>query len=278
MPDFASRLTGSSDLYADDGRSPIASVNFVTCHDGFTLHDLVSYDHKHNDANGEANRDGTDDNRSWNCGFEGPTDDPEINALRERQKRNLLTTVFLSQGVPMISHGDEIGRTQHGNNNVYCQDNELSWVHWDHDHEALTNFVRRLAALHSGHPVFRRRRFFHGRAIRGVKDLAWFTPGGREMSDDDWSVSFANSVGVFLNGDAIAEPDRRGEPIRGDSFLLLFNADDADLTFTFPPTEFGAEWVKVLDTADPLLDEGDPAKAGETTAVESRSVQVHRRV
>ncbi|GAB3679732.1 glycogen debranching protein GlgX [Actinocorallia lasiicapitis] len=280
MPDFASRLTGSSDLYADDGRSPMASINFVTCHDGFTLHDLVSYDHKHNDANGEANRDGTDDNRSWNGGFEGPTDDPEINRLRERQKRNLLTSLFLSQGVPMIGHGDELGRTQHGNNNVYCQDNELSWVRWDKSDEATIAWVRRLTALHSGHAVFRRRRFFIGRPIRGVKDLAWFTPGGREMSDGDWEVGFANTVAVFLNGDAIEEPDRRGRRVCGDSFLLLFNADAEPQPFTLPPDDFGETWLKVLDTADPLLDAdtGASAKAGETFTVESRSVQVLRRV
>ncbi|HEY7483445.1 MAG TPA: glycogen debranching protein GlgX [Streptosporangiaceae bacterium] len=289
MPDFASRLTGSSDLYADDGRRPIASINFVTCHDGFTLHDLVSYNYKHNDANGEANRDGSDDNRSWNCGYEGPTDEPDVLALRAKQQRNLLTTLFLSQGVPMLSHGDELGRTQRGNNNAYCQDNEIAWVDWSRKNvdEDLTDFVRRLSRLHAENPAFRRRRFFHGKAIRGagdmpgeLTDIAWLTPGGREMSDHDWEVGFANSVAVFLNGDAIEEPDRRGEPIRGDSFLLLFNADDEDLTFTMPPAQYGAQWVKVLDTAEPDLEEdmAPAVKADESFSVETRSVQVLRRV
>jgi glycogen operon protein len=294
MPDFASRLTGSSDLYADDGRRPIASINFVTCHDGFTLHDLVSYNYKHNDANGEANRDGTDDNRSWNCGYEGATEDPAVRALRAKQKRNLLTTLFVAQGVPMLSHGDELGRTQRGNNNAYCQDNEIAWVDWSRSHldgnAELTEFVRRLSRLHAENPVFRRRRFFHGKPIRGadgvpgeLSDIAWLTPGGRQMSDQDWEVGFANSMAVFLNGDAIDEPDQRGEPIRGDSFLLLFNADDADLTFTMPPARYGARWMTVLDTADPSIDPDSlsaPAAAvpaGESVLVETRSVQVLRR-
>ncbi|HEX6470445.1 MAG TPA: glycogen debranching protein GlgX, partial [Streptosporangiaceae bacterium] len=276
MPDFASRLTGSSDLYAADGRRPIASINFVTCHDGFTLRDLVSYNYKHNDANGEANRDGSDDNRSWNCGYEGSTSDPGVLALRAKQQRNFLTTLFLSQGVPMLSHGDEMGRTQRGNNNAYCQDNELSWVDWtapENDGE-LAAFVRRLSRLHAENAVFRRRRFF-----RGKRDIAWLTPGGREMADEDWEVDFANSLAVFLNGDAIDEPDRRGQPIRGDSFLLLFNADDGDLPFTLPPAGYGAQWTKVLDTAEPDLDPdaGATMKAEESIQVRSRSVQVLRR-
>jgi glycogen operon protein len=288
MPDFASRLTGSSDLYADDGRRPIASINFVTCHDGFTLRDLVSYDHKHNDANGEANRDGSDDSRSWNCGYEGPTVDIGVLALRAKQLRNFFTTLFLSQGVPMLSHGDELGRTQRGNNNAYCQDSEIAWVDWTDapgDGE-LAEFVRRLSRLHAENPVFRRRRFFKGKPIRvasggagELSDIAWLTPSGREMSDQDWEAGFANSVGVFLNGDAISEPDRRGEPIRGDSFLLLFNADDADLTFTLPPARYGGQWIKVLDTADPVLDPEtvSAVKADESIPVETRSVQVLRR-
>jgi glycogen operon protein len=297
MPDFASRLTGSSDLYADDGRSPIASINFVTCHDGFTLHDLVSYSYKHNDANGEANRDGTDDNRSWNCGYEGPTHEPDVLALRAKQKRNLLTTLFLSQGVPMLSHGDELGRTQRGNNNAYCQDNEIAWVDWSDQgrDDELARFVRRLIRLHADSAVFRRRRFFHGKPIRGadgvpgeLSDITWLTPGGRQMSDHDWEMGYANSMAVFLNGDAIDEPDRRGEPIRGDSFLLLFNADDEDLAFTMPPARYGAVWMKVLDTADPSVDPDDghvpsansapTVKADESITVETRSVQVLRRV
>ncbi|WP_433464506.1 glycogen debranching protein GlgX [Spirillospora sp. CA-128828] len=298
MPGFASRLTGSSDLYADDGRRPIASINFVTCHDGFTLHDLVSYDAKHNEANGEGNRDGSDDNRSWNCGHEGPTDDLDVVSLRERQKRNLLTTLFLSQGVPMLLHGDEIGRTQGGNNNAYCQDNELSWVDWTglrddtffDERGPLLDFVRRLSDLRTGHPVFRRRRFFRGdqrtrRARAGAKpedlpDLVWFTPGGTEMADKDWSAGFNKSLYVFLNGDAIGEPDRHGRQVRDDSFLLLFNAHDGDLPFTLPPAPYGQMWMKLLDTADPLLaeEESPVVKAGENVPAAARSVQVLRRV
>jgi glycogen operon protein len=291
MPVFASRLTGSSDLYAADGRRPIASINFVTCHDGFTLRDLVSYNYKHNDANGEANRDGSDDNRSWNCGYEGPTEDPGVLALRAKQRRNFLATLFLSQGVPMLSHGDELGRTQCGNNNAYCQDNDIAWVDWPAARAGgelidVTAFVRRLSRLRADNPVFRRRRFFHGKPIRGaggvsgqLSDIGWLTPGGREMSDRDWEVGFANSVAVFLNGDAIDEPDRRGEPIRGDSFLMLFNADDEDLTFTLPPARYGGQWVKVLDTARPELEEetADRVKADQSISVTTRSVQVFRR-
>jgi glycogen operon protein len=294
MPDFAFRLTGSSDLYADDGRRPLASINFVTCHDGFSLHDLVSYNTKHNDANGEANRDGTDDNRSWNCGYEGDTDDLEVVALREKQKRNMLATVLVSQGVPMLSHGDEIGRTQHGNNNVYCQDNELSWIDWAGAREnwTLMEFVQRLIRLRAEHPVFRQRRFFHGKPIRdtpaggqandsNMADIAWLTPGGEEMSDSDWNAGFAKSLAVFLNGDAIAEPDRRGEPVRDDSFLLLFNAHDGNMPFTMPPARYGAVWRKEIDTAAPVPtaeDERSAAKAGEIVQVDARSTQVLRRV
>ncbi|GAA0286381.1 glycogen debranching protein GlgX [Actinomadura nitritigenes] len=299
LPDFASRLTGSSDLYADDGRRPIASINFVTCHDGFTLHDLVSYDGKHNEANGEDNRDGSDDNRSWNCGHEGPVDDLDIIALRERQKRNLLTTLFLSQGVPMLLHGDELGRTQQGNNNAYCQDTEISWVDWTGLHEdtffdergPLLDFVRRLSKLRTDHPVFRRRRFFVGdrpsgddRTGRGgvsdLADLVWFTPGGEEMAGTDWSAGFNKSLTVFLNGEAIGEPDRRGRQVRDDSFLLLFSAHDGELAFALPPAAYGQMWIKVLDTADPLLaeEESPVVKAGESVKVAARSVQVLRRV
>ncbi|SEG90804.1 glycogen operon protein [Thermomonospora echinospora] len=288
MPDFASRLTGSSDLYADDGRRPIASINFVTCHDGFTLHDLVSYDHKHNEANGEDNRDGTDDNRSWNCGHEGPTDDLAVLTLRERQKRNLLTTLLLSQGVPMLSHGDELGRTQHGNNNAYCQDNELAWMDWERlrEHFPLLDFVRRLSRLRAEHPVFRRRRFFRGRPpadpdASRLSDIGWFTPDGREMGEQDWLAGFAKSLQVFLNGEAITEPDRHGRRVRDDSFLLIFNAHHGELRFTLPPERYGRSWLKVLDTADPLLAEdadGIGVKAGDVVAVDARSIQVLRRV
>src|SRR5215831_18369625 len=223
LPEFASRLTGSSDLYATSGRRPVASINFVTCHDGFTLSDLVSYNDKHNEANGEDNRDGTDDNRSWNCGAEGPAEDPSIVELRERQQRNFLTTLFLSEGIPMLLAGDEIGRTQRGNNNAYCQDNEISWVDWSRvaAERDLLAFTQKLARLRRQHPVFRRRRFF-----KGPTDIAWLTPAGEEMTEADWRASYAKSVAVFLNGAAITEPDPRGDPITDMKFLLMFNAGD----------------------------------------------------
>jgi isoamylase len=283
LPEFASRLTGSSDLYKQDSRRPVASVNFVTAHDGFTLQDLVSYDHKHNEANGEDNRDGSDDNRSWNCGVEGPTDDPAILALRARQKRNFLTTLLLSQGVPMLLAGDEMGRTQQGNNNAYCQDNEISWVDWavraESDQELL-DYVRRLTRLRAEHAVFRRRRFFRGQAIRGGRqrlgDIAWFTLAGEEMTDHDWDAGFAKSLTVFLNGRAISEPDRRGERVADDSFLLLFNASERDLVFTIPPRRYGQRWAKALDTAMPTADfEHDTAvKPGDVITVINYSMQV----
>ena len=283
LPEFASRLTGSSDLYKQDSRRPVASVNFVTAHDGFTLQDLVSYDHKHNEANGEDNRDGSDDNRSWNCGVEGPTDDRAILALRARQKRNFLTTLLLSQGVPMLLAGDEMGRTQRGNNNAYCQDNEISWVDWavraESDQELL-DYVRRLTRLRAEHAVFRRRRFFRGQAIRGGRqrlgDIAWFTLAGEEMTDHDWDAGFAKSLTVFLNGRAISEPDRRGERVADDSFLLLFNASEQDLVFTIPPRRYGQRWAKALDTAMPMADfEHDTAvKPGDVITVINYSLQV----
>ncbi|RJL22091.1 glycogen debranching protein GlgX [Bailinhaonella thermotolerans] len=282
LPEFASRLTGSSDLYQDDGRRPVASINFVTCHDGFTLADLVSYDRKHNEANGEDNRDGSDDNRSWNCGVEGPADDPSVSALRNRQRRNLLTTLFLSQGVPMLSHGDELGRTQRGNNNAYCQDTELAWVDWDTagENEALLEYVERLARLRRGHPVFRRRRFFRGRPVGGsdLPDIAWFTRSGEEMGPRDWAVDSARSLAVFLNGDAITEPDPRGGRIRDDSFLMLLNAHDEDVRFTLPPEAYGESWVKELDTAVPRPpSEERPVKSGDRVRVPARSIQLLRR-
>ena len=301
LPEFASRLTGSSDLYLSDARRPVASVNFVTAHDGFTLADLVSYDHKHNEANGEGGRDGSDDNRSWNCGAEGPTSDPDIAGLRDRQKRNFLCTVLLSQGVPMLLAGDEMGRTQHGNNNAYCQDTEISWLHWPPDgdpptHEEdegdqdLVDFVRTLIRLRADHPVFRRRRYFQGQQVAPGKsgcaegdhpgDIAWFTPAGEEMTDDDWDAGFAKSLIVFLNGDAITEPDPRGERIRDESFLLLFNASELDLEFTIPPQRYGEQWVKVLDTALPVsaMPDAPAAKPGDAVPIQSRSMQVLGRV
>jgi isoamylase len=254
MPEFASRLTGSSDLYATSGRRPVASINFVTCHDGFPLNDLASYNHKHNEANGEDNRDGADDNRSWNCGAEGPTDDPAINELRARQRRNFLVTLFLSQGVPMLLAGDEMGRTQGGNNNAYCQDNEISWLDWGRAHtdRDLLQFTEVLAGLRRNHPLFRRRRFFRGQPQSPSDekgDLIWLTPGGDEMTQADWAASYANSLTVFLNGDAISEPDTRGEKIADARFLLLFNAHSEPLTFTLPEASFATGWEAVIDTA-----------------------------
>ena len=278
LAEFASRLTGSSDLYESNGRRPYASVNFVTAHDGFTLADLVSYNDKHNEANGEGNADGESHNRSWNCGAEGPTDDPEVLALRERQQRNFLATVLLSQGVPMVLGGDEMGRTQGGNNNAYCQDNEISWFDWERPDVALTAFTSRLIALRRQHPVFRRRRYFQGRPVhgKGCSDIAWFRTDGTEMGDEDWRDGWAKSVAVFLNGQAIPSPDRRGERIVDDSFLLLFHAGHEAVAFTTPEERFGVGWVVVVDTADDWR-EGEQLKAGEQFELAGRSVALLRR-
>ncbi|MEU8343905.1 glycogen debranching protein GlgX [Spirillospora sp. NPDC048832] len=277
MPEFASRLTGSSDLYEHSARRPFASINFVTCHDGFTLTDLVSYDHKHNEANGEDNRDGTDDNRSWNCGTEGPTRDPAVLELRARQRRNFLATLFLSQGVPMLSHGDELGRTQRGNNNAYCQDNETAWVHWEDSDDM--EFVRILSRLRHDHPVFRRRRFFTGRGTGAAADIAWLTPAGDSMTDQDWNVGFAKSLGVFLNGDAITEPDPRGRRVRDDSFLLLVNAGSEPVEFTLPGAEYGERWEFALDTAEPgSVGERPRVKARDAVPLTDRALLVLRRL
>ena len=255
LPEFGSRLTGSSDLYETSARRPVASVNFVTCHDGFTLADLVSYDHKHNEANGEHNADGTNDNRSANYGTEGPADDPAITEVRARQERNFLVTLFCSQGVPMLLAGDELGRTQRGNNNAYCQDNEISWVDWEDasKHADLLEFTRTLAALRREHPVFRRRRFFSGQPAAGdaggLRDIIWLAPSGEAMTDRDWRDGGLMSVGVFLNGEAISEPDPRGEQVRDDSFLLLFNARAEPVTFRLPGPAYAAGWAQVVDTS-----------------------------
>jgi isoamylase len=277
LADFGYRFTGSSDLYQADGRRPYASINFVTCHDGFTLEDLVSYNQKHNQANGEDNRDGENDNRSWNCGVEGPTDDPIVRALRDRQKRNFLATLLLSQGVPMILAGDEMGRTQQGNNNAYCQDNEISWLDWEHRDEQLLEFTAQLIRLRRDHPVFRRRRWFLGRPIRGeaMTDIAWFKPDGNPMTDQDWNDGFARSLAVFLNGDEIASPDPRGRKLRDDSFFVLFNAHDQSLRFILPKGPYGRRWMRILDTANPL-----PRfyRAGGQVPVEERSLVVLRKV
>ncbi len=284
LAEFASRLTGSADLYEEDGRRPYASINFVTAHDGFTMHDLVSYNDKHNDANGEGGNDGESHNSSWNCGVEGDTDDLEVVALREQQKRNFLTTLFLSQGVPMLLHGDELGRTQHGNNNVYAQDSEIAWVDWERakDYEVLTEFVSRLAELRKEHPVFRRRRHFRGRPVRGgaIEDIGWYTPAGEEMSDDDWDSGFAKSVTVFLNGEGIREPDTRGERVTDDSFFLVFNGHHEASDFTLPDLGAGERWQVEIDTAAPMLGdvEDRTVKTGEPVEVEARSVQVLRKV
>ena len=253
VAELAYRLSGSNDLYEGDGRRPHASINFVTAHDGFTLHDLVSYNDKHNEANGEDNHDGTDDNLSWNCGVEGPTTKPSLIALREQQQRNMLATLLLSQGVPMLCGGDELGRTQHGNNNAYCQDNELSWVEWKltKHQQTLAAFTKGLIQLRQQHPVFRRRRFFQGRRIRGaeVKDISWLRPDGKEMTDEDWAQGYVRCLGVRLAGHAIAEKDAKGKTVVDDTFLILLNAHHEPRPFTLPAHKPGVRWQPVLDTA-----------------------------
>ncbi|MHA3024190.1 glycogen debranching protein GlgX [Mycobacterium sp. BMJ-28] len=283
LDEFASRLTGSADLYEHTGRRPVASINFVIAHDGFTLRDLVSYNEKHNDANGEDNNDGESHNRSWNCGVEGPTGDETVNALRSRQQRNLLATLLLSQGVPMICHGDELGRTQQGNNNVYCQDNELSWIDWESADAELIEFTRKVAALRTEHPIFRRRRFFNGRPVRrsaeGLPDISWFQPDGTEMGEGDWESGFGKSIGVFINGQGIPDRDARGQRITDDSFLLCFNAHHEPILYTLPPAEFSARWQPVLYTADSAhLEDAKPLDAGQTVTVDARSTFVLRGV
>jgi isoamylase len=277
VADFASRFTGSSDLYAEDGRRPFASINFVTSHDGFTLADLVSYDQKHNEANLEGNRDGTDDNRSWNHGVEGPTDDPAILALRARQRRNFLTTMLLSQGVPMLLAGDELGRTQEGNNNAWCQDNELSWIDWEGADHDLLEFTRRLIRLRRSHPVFHRARFLEGRVVMGsaAPDVWWFRTDGRRMTLADWRRGDARTLGVFLNGEEIPTPDARGGHVIDDSFLLLFNAHHEPVVFTLPPRRFGRRWALDLSTAEPSAN-GDAFPPRGLVPVESRSIVVLR--
>ncbi len=281
LGEFASRLTGSSDLYEATGRRPGASINFVTCHDGFTLADLVSYNEKHNEANGEDNRDGESHNRSWNCGIEGPTDDPEILALRHKQMRNIMGTLLLSQGTPMISHGDEIGRTQRGNNNVYCQDSEISWMDWslcDKNADHL-DFTRRVIKLRKRHPVFRRRRFFEGEPIRSgdqVRDIAWLTPTGSEMTSEDWNSGF-KCVAMFLNGEAITAPNERGERVVDDSFLLCFNAHGKTVDIVAPDIGYAAEWTAAIDTADPSGHTDLVIAAGEKVTLAPRSLLVLRK-
>lgn len=279
LDEFASRLSGSSDLYAHSGRRPVASINFITAHDGFTMRDLVSYNEKHNEANGEDSRDGESHNRSWNCGAEGPTDDPQIKALRIRQMKNMLATLLLSQGVPMISHGDEIGRTQQGNNNTYAQDNELSWIHWDLDAEAsdLFTFTQKAINLRKEHPVFRRRRFFQGESSRGGSsqqgDIEWLRTDASLMEDADWSTHYARALMVYLNGQKIAEPNLRGEEIVDDDFLLAFNASSEDVDFTIPLTNNTRPWIVAL-SSDSQVPDGAEFAPGLTFKVRSRSMLV----
>ena len=277
------RLTGSSDLYETDGRRPHASINFVVAHDGFTLNDLVSYNQKHNEANGEGNRDGDNHNLSYNFGVEGPTDDPQITRQREKQKRNFLTTLLLSQGVPMICGGDEMGRTQGGNNNAYAQDNEISWLSWelsDADRELL-EFTRRLAKLRLEHPVFHRRHFFQGRRIRGseLEDLTWLRPDGEEMTEEEWNTHFTRCFGMLLGGDAMLEWDEHGERVTDDTFLLLFNADRNTVPFTLPRRTPDVRWELVLTTSDPSAADGSAEYPGASQLpLEGRSVTVLRRL
>jgi glycogen operon protein len=281
--ELAYRLTGSSDLYAASGRSPHASINFITAHDGFTLHDLVTYEQKHNEANGEDNRDGDNDNSAMSFGVEGETDDPAINALRERQVRNLMATLVLSQGVPMLLGGDEIGRTQRGNNNAYAQDNEVSWFDWDlsRSQRQLFAFTRGLIGLFRQHPVLRRSQFFQGRQIRGsrVKDLTWFSPDGSEMTDDEWGTAGVRTVGLQLAGDAIDETDERNRPVIDDTFLLLLNAADAPVSFVLPNHGSARRWEVMLDTVQPTFGGAHGEHAGGATIeVADRAVILLRRL
>jgi len=282
LGEFAARITGSADLYAHSGRRPVASINFVTAHDGFTMADLVSYNEKHNDANGEDNRDGENHNRSWNCGIEGPTDDLEVLELRAQQRRNFIATLLLSQGVPMLLHGDELGRSQRGNNNAYCQDNDLTWVDWEHADGELLEFTAMVSELRRTHPVFRRRRFFDGRPVaRGagapLPDIAWFTPDGRAMTEENWEAGFGRSVAVYLNGLGVPDRDSRGERVTDDSFLLFFNAHHGQIDFVLPPAEYAEKWAVVLDTATAQVADAPTAEAQSSLTVEGRSLLVLRK-
>ena len=278
LSEFAERFTGSPDLYKNDYRRPTASINFITAHDGFTLHDLVSYNEKHNEANGENNNDGETHNRSWNCGVEGPSDDENIMALRNRQKRNFLTTLLLSQGVPMLVAGDELGRTQHGNNNAYCQDNEISWINWEKADQDLLGYTQKLIHFQKAHPVFCRRRWFKGQPIKGseVEDIAWFLPEGFQMTEQNWRQDFAKSLGVFLNGKALRAEGPQGEHLVDNNFYIIFNAYDGELPYVLPREEFGSRWIKVIDTYENYIDDesGEYFSAGEPITVHGRSVVV----
>jgi len=278
VSEFATRLSGSSDLYERSGRRPYASVNFITAHDGFTLQDLVSYNEKHNEANGEGNRDGANDNESWNCGIEGPTDDPHVIALRERQKRNFVSTLFLSQGVPMLRGGDELSQTQGGNNNAYCQDNEISWLDWNLTplQEDFLEFTRQAIALRLSEPVLQRRRFFQGRGLRGagVQDIAWFDRTGHQMTDESWNLGMVQSVGVRLAGDAIDERDERGERIVGGTLMPLLNANAEPISFKLPALPAGCFWEERIDSANGRHTNPRQFKGGQALPLESRSVVV----
>ncbi|MFO7761982.1 MAG: glycogen debranching protein GlgX [Thermodesulfobacteriota bacterium] len=278
LGELARRFTGSPDLYENTSRLPYASINFITAHDGFTLHDLFSYNDKHNKANGEDNQDGEDYNRSWNCGVEGPSDDPEILALRNRLKRNCLITLLLSQGVPMLLGGDEIGRSQQGNNNAYCQDNEISWYDWEQADQELLEFCQRLIHFRHEHPVFRRRRWFQGLPIHGAenKDIAWFTVEGKQMSDENWEERAACSLGIFLNGETIPNPNPKGDPVTDANFYVIFNAHHKALSFILPGPEWGGQWLREIDTVYGWPEEEEVVKAGDQLEVESRSLTVLR--
>ncbi|PIE32937.1 MAG: glycogen debranching enzyme GlgX [Ilumatobacter coccineus] len=284
LAELGNRLTGSSDLYEADTRRPTASINFVTCHDGFTLRDLVSYNHKHNDTNGENGHDGETHNRSWNCGVEGPTDNPEIAALRARQQRNMIATVMLSQGVPMLLGGDEIGRTQHGNNNAYCHDDAVSWFDWDNTDTEILDWTRRLIHFRHDHPVFRRRRWFHGRQIRGVSAIAWFRPDGEPMTDADWWSSFAKSVAVFVNGESIRSTDIYGKRVVDDSFLMIVNASEVDLDWHMPTHQWTGQaaqrWLVELDSNDPQIGDAitESIPGNTTRRVANRSLVLLRAI
>jgi glycogen operon protein len=273
LGEFAARFAGSPDLYQGDYRRPTASINFITAHDGFTLEDLVSYNEKHNEANGEDNMDGENHNRSWNCGAEGPTDDPVVLELRKRQKRNFMATLFLSQGVPMLVAGDEFGRTQKGNNNAYCQDNEISWLNWEEADKEFLAFTQYVIRIAKNHPTFCRRRWFQGRKIRGIglEDIAWFLPDGSEMSDEHWAKDFAKSLAIYLNGRGLHSVGPKGENIVDDSFYLIFNAHHESLDFTLPPSKYGKTWDLVLDTSKPVVKQQNFA-ATTVITVEGRSI------
>jgi glycogen operon protein len=276
LSDFAYRLTGSSDLYQNDGRKPSASINFITAHDGFTLCDLVSYNEKHNEANGDNNSDGANDNDSWNMGVEGPTDDPEINNLRERQTRNFLTTLMLSQGVPMLAGGDEFSRSQMGNNNCYCQDDELTWYDWNLDkpRKRLLEFTSKLIQFRRDHPNLHRRRFFQDRKIRGAADIAWYGTDGNEISDEAWGETWNKSIGLMLNGKTLGVMDEEGAPVVDDSFLILVNASDQGVEYVLPKPPGETPWHQVLDTEN-IDDPFSEASVEDKVIVGGRAVRVY---